>query len=297
MGAIQFAGRERSEGMKKQKKAAIIFSVLLMALISTSAYAQETASGTDEWEFKLTGRFVAAGVDGNTTVSGVTSDVDLSFDDITDDFDTQGFDGSFEAWKGDWGFIFDANYMAMDGDFSFGVIEPSSTFKVDVDIVTKKLEFAVGHRLPTVLLGSAQDISSGKRTPALAFVLIGGGRYAYLKQEIDLSLAGPDIGRASANLGGDEDWVEPFVGGRIELSLTEKLTLMVNGDIGGFGIGTASDRTWNFFAGVEYRFLKWLSGTAGYSIYDIDYERGSGNDRFGLDAQMAGPAIALSLYF
>ncbi len=296
---LYFAGqpRGREGGMKTQKKAAIVIFALLMALISTSAYAQEAASDADEWKFKFTTGFAFVGMEGDATLSGVTGEFDLSFSDLLDNFDVFGLNASLEAWKGDWGYFVNGAFTDLNGDFDFKLIEPEADADIAVDIRQTSLELGLIHRLCTVPLGTARDASSGKRTPALMFALLGGGRYAYLKQELDITLAGPEIGRKSGTLGGSEDWVEPFVGGRIGLALTEKLTLVTSGDVGGFGIGTASDLTWKFFAGVDYRFLEWLSATAGYSIYDIDYERGSGDSKFGLDARIEGPAVALSFYF
>ncbi len=103
--------------------------------------------------------------------------------------------------------------------------------------------------------------------------------------------------RFTPKLGKSKDWAEPFVGGRIVLNLTEKLGFGVRGDIGGFGIGSASDKTWNLVSALTYRFSKKYELRAGYHIYDMDYSNGSGGDEFGLDARLDGPKLGLVYHF
>ena len=87
------------------------------------------------------------------------------------------------------------------------------------------------------------------------------------------------------------------MGGSIRLQLTEKFALGVRGDFGGFGIGSASNKTWNFLGGVFYRFSEGFELKVGYNIYDIDYDNGSGFEEFGFDAKMDGPKLGLTYHF
>ena len=65
--------------------------------------------------------------------------------------------------------------------------------------------------------------------------------------------------------------------------------------VGGFGI--ASDLSWSATAMLRYHFSERFSMSGGYRILDIDYEEGSGNRKFGYDANTSGPAIALAWQF
>jgi len=49
--------------------------------------------------------------------------------------------------------------------------------------------------------------------------------------------------------------------------------------------------------GFDYRAWKNTSIKFGYRIYDIDYETGSGADTLGLDAQMMGPWLGVTMYY
>ncbi len=131
----------------------------------------------------------------------------------------------------------------------------------------------------------------------MTFEPLGGVRYGYIKQELRLDVAVAGIGGIGTRLGGSEEWVEPFVGFRLWWHLNDKLSTGVRTDFGGFGIGSASDLTWNFLAGVDYKLSDKMSVKAGYKILDIDYEGGSGRNRIGLDGQMRGPIVGLTFHF
>ena len=113
------------------------------------------------------------------------------------------------------------------------------------------LDFGVGYRLVELPVGESQK---------LTFDPIGGIRYAYFKDEANIDPAGPLGGIISGRtLGGDEEWVEPFFGGRVRWDITDKLAAAVRGDIGGFGIGSASQLTWNLIAGIDYQLTEKMS--------------------------------------
>ena len=60
----------------------------------------------------------------------------------------------------------------------------------------------------------------------------------------------------TTSIGGEEDWVEPMIGGRIIYYTSDKLMFGVSGDVGGFGIGEASDLSWKY--GRENEAESWL---------------------------------------
>jgi hypothetical protein len=90
-----------------------------------------------------------------------------------------------------------------------------------------------------------------------------------------------------------EDWVDPIVGGRWTVPLSEKVTLITRGDIGGFGAG--SDLTWQALALVDWQPWKHASILAGIRALYVDYETGSGLNYFAYDATTWGPLLGFSL--
>ncbi len=114
---------------------------------------------------------------------------------------------------------------------------------------------------------------------------------------VDLSVDIPGVGSVGRTLGTSEDWVEPFVGGRVIWSLNDKLAINIAGDVGGFGIGSASDLTWQIKGGVDYKLSKNVTFNAGYRYVELDYSRGSGANEFGIDMRAKGPFVGLTILF
>ena len=282
--------------MLKSKR--FIFFGLVFLLVSTMAYGQDDPSDSDKWEFEVTPYFWAPAIDADNTVSGQTSAVDMSFVDIVDAAATLfGLMARVEAWKGKWGLIFDGVYIDVTIEDDAQLETPPVSVGIEVEVAQSILDFAVSYRVAEVSLGDNQDTQTGKTTPALRFEPIAGLRYNYLKQEIGLDVNVPGVGSRGTTLGGSEEWIDPFVGGRILLIVNEKLTFGLRGDVGGFGIGDASDLAWNLILGVGYQPWKRVSLKLAYRIYDLDYETGSGRDTFGFDGQMKGPMLGATIYF
>ena len=61
--------------------------------------------------------------------------------------------------------------------------------------------------------------------------------------------------------------------------------------------GESSNLTWNLLAGIDYKLKDNMSLKAGYRIFDLDYDSGSGTNEFGLDAQFRGPIFGLTILF
>ena len=116
---------------------------------------------------------------------------------------------------------------------------------------------------------------------------LGGTRYVYSETELDVP--------GFAGVTQDRSYLDPFFGIRGRFDWTEDLFLQVRGDVGGFDI--ASDLTWQLIGLVGYS--PWDSTTvlAGYRLLDIDYDDGSGANRFELDVQIRGPFLGVAFGF
>ncbi len=126
-----------------------------------------------------------------------------------------------------------------------------------------------------------------------ALILVG-GRYNLLDAN-QITITGPR-GR-SISRSGKQDWVDPIIGGQIFAPVTEDLRLSFRGDIGGFGIGSASQFTWNIEALAEFRCSDCLQLKMGYRLLDIDQRQGSGDNLFRYDVQLRGPIARIVLNF
>jgi len=92
---------------------------------------------------------------------------------------------------------------------------------------------------------------------------------------------------------GSQDWVDPIVGLRWFWHFTDKWELWLEGDIGGFGVG--SDFTWNAVGMIYYQPWKHVGFLGGYRALYQDYEDGSGSEKFAFDATMHGPLLGLNI--
>jgi hypothetical protein len=260
--------------------------LIVVIFVNSLAQGQSANLNDDQWDIQLTPYFWAAELKGDATLRGRTGPVEVSFSDLLDNLDIA-FMGRAEAWKGRWGLFFDGLYMDLGAEFS----TPRGLVSADIDVKMTMLEFGLGYHLWETQVGK-------EGSQKLSFDLLGGGRYMNLEGEVDIVVGGPLAGLGlGRTFGRREEWVDPIVGGRLRWDINEKLAAAVRFDFGGFGIGEGSNLTWNFVAGIDYKLKKNMSLKAGYRIFDIDYDSGSGTNKFGIDAQFRGPIFGLTMKF
>jgi opacity protein-like surface antigen len=232
------------------------------------------------WRHNVTAyAFLPAQTSGTSTVAGSDVDLDLSLGDI---FDNELLDfalaGRYEAWKGDWGIIVDANYVKLGT-----AINPGPGFDVDADIRQAWLSVMAAYR--------AVNTTYGENNRRLTFDVQGGVRYNGLKQEFDIKTPGP-----AATVGGTEYWWEPVVGARVMWEINDKWAGAVDTNFGGFGAG-GDDLQVIATAGVSYRAWENTSLRFGYRYYSIDYSTDRSDGTFALDMDQHGPYLGLTVHF
>ena len=278
--------------MRKVSRYSTVF--LFVMMFSISAYSESQPQTTDDWEIRLMPYFWMPSLDAEGTVGGplggsLSGNVDLSFGDVLDYLNFTDM-GRMEAWNGKWGLTFDGIFMNLGADGSFqgrrGVVD----FSLDADVRLGMADFGLAYRLYEQRFGNDDR-------QRLVFEPYGGLRYSYLKEEIDLNVNIAGVGSTGRTLGTSEDWVEPFIGGRVIWDLNDKWSLNVRGDAGGFGIGSASDLTWQILGGVDYKLSKNMIFNAGYRYVELDYSHGSGSDKLGIDLRAKGPYLGLTILF
>jgi hypothetical protein len=108
-------------------------------------------------------------------------------------------------------------------------------------------------------------------------------------QEIEVSKA---LAIASS---GDMEWVDPFVGARIRHQLAPGKEVMLEGDVGGFGVG--SDFSWQLVG--TYGFDTSLFGTPfhaviGYRALSVDFSENGRFGKNGIDFVQHGPIMGVT---
>jgi hypothetical protein len=90
-------------------------------------------------------------------------------------------------------------------------------------------------------------------------------------------------------------WFDPMLIARIKSKRGEKFVYQFRGEIGGFGIG--STLAYQLQADAGYQFSKLFRITVGYRLIGLDYEKGSGEERFLYDVDMFGPELKFGFNF
>jgi len=259
------------EGVKMKKL--YLLSMLLVCLILNSANAQEN--------WTEIGLYVMmSGIEGDTQVGNVTSDVDVSFSDILENLD-MGFMGFVEHRRGRWSFIGDAVYMKLSDDDTTAV-NPSLSVTLDAEIKQTIAEGFVGYRV------LAQDHGDAR----FGIDLLGGARYN--KIELELGVEANLLGlTASASRNPSESWVDGVAAVRAQYGHNNGWGASAWADI-----GDGSDSSSYQLAGfVSYRFKNKIRVFGGYRLYSFEFTGDTGGNQYELDLDYAGPVIGVAYRF
>jgi hypothetical protein len=210
-------------------------------------------------------------MDGDITVRGNHSSVDTSVSDAWDSLSSLdgALTGHYETTKGRWTILADLFYMKLsenvtDSSGNTATFKPSQTLAElgTTYLINKKHRDAVRYGATEVLAGF---------------------RYNKVDMEITDTLGN--------SVSGDKDWVDPFIGMRYQQRITDRWLWGVRGDIGGFGIGSASDFAWNLVLTGQYDLSKLWGIALGWRWLDVDYDSGSGAGETKWDVLMNGPFL------
>jgi len=252
-----------------------------VAATPASLVAEEAAQ-EEGWEFAVAPYMWFVALDGDATVKGIKSDVDIDFSDIWDELNIGGM-VAFEAHTSRFGIYGDTVYANLGKDTSAGYVG------IDPSIDTLWVGLGGSYRLGVWGLSD----EPGKKFPTVTVDTTLGLRYTYLS--IDLDLKNVPV----LDVHGNEYWFEPVLGVRTLWDLSERWRLSLAGNIGGVAFG--SDFAWGAFGLIGYRFSLFGEDNAtvfgGYRALSQDYDDGHGNNKFEWDVTLHGPVIGLSILF
>lgn len=255
--------------------------VLVGLVASPVALAQDSTKQADKWQFEITPYFLAASLNGETGIRGVTADVDMSFSDIWDKLNA-GFMAAFEARKGPWIFFFDGMYFRLEGEKTKSWQGPlgfvSITGEVEATMTQQLYQLSAGYRL------------IDERTK---LDLVGAMRYTHLDVDLDLvvTTSGNLFPGGTRSMSGSKDWWDPVIGMRLITPFSQKWSFIGYADLGGFGVG--SDFTFQVIAGIKWQFSKVVSAKLAYRYLYQDFEK----ENFVWDIAAHGPMIGIGFHF
>ncbi|MEE8514993.1 MAG: hypothetical protein V3S73_09795 [Gammaproteobacteria bacterium] len=285
-------------GMRKTRVRWLLLSV--MAAITSGAIRPSLADepGTNKWQFSTSLYAWAVAMDGDVTIRNRTVDVDASFSDVIEASDSIfAFMATADATKGRWGLFFNPAYMKVSGEKG-AILGPVSA-SVDATTEIAIIGFGGSYRIAEWPIGPGKNRSNDNQDQTVWLDAMVGGRYTYLKGEIDLRVTAASLGLSGQRVvEKSKSWVDPFIGARVGANMSENWSVQLRGDIGGFGVG--SDFTWQTVALVGYRFQMFghdANVAAGYRALYQDFEDGSGSERFVWDMLLHGPVLGLNVRF
>lgn len=243
--------------MKTRHQAALLGTALLAAVPLHAA----------EWKHELAPYVWGSAMNGTTAVGPLEAEVDKSFGDILDNLE-MGFMGAYRATRERWSITVDGIYMGLGGSGR----GPAGFAKADVDMDQAALEADVGYQVMERL------------------VLLGGLRYNDLSVEVELTGL-PGGGKNSMS----ESWVDPVIGAIYTVPFADQWSLVLRGDVGGFGIG--SDFAWQGIATLRWQASERVGVAAAYRYIDMDYDTGKDADYFKYDMSISGPALGVVFTF
>lgn len=177
-------------------------------------------------------------------------------------------------------------HVTLFNDIVWSALEAGAGFEGRVLAGSVEAEY----RQLTVEVGAAyQVLASGGST----IDVLAGGRY--WRQETDIFLSGGGPINVAIERSGTIDWVDPFVGARIQHAVGRGQTIMARADIGGFGVG--SDFSWQAMATFNVELCvtgsHHIDGYFGYRALSVDFTEGV----YEYDAIQHGPVFGLTMQF
>jgi hypothetical protein len=259
------------------------FLSVASALLAVSSFSAADQTSDDEWEFSASPLFLwGMNIDGDATIGDVTAPLDLDFNnDILENLELV-LTFHFEARKGKWSILSEVQYADLEPSATISQDNPPASAKDDITF--KDYLFEVG--------GGYAFYESAKTR----LELIGGARYNRQELEVKVGLAppGPED-PILVDKKNDDDWWQPFAGGRLFYSLTENWTFAARAD---YGYADSDNTVVNASFFFDYQFNDWGSLMAGYKYMDFDYDNGlKGNNHYAYDATQEGPLLGLTIYW
>ncbi len=284
--------------------AALLISCLSAAAADLEPEPAAAPPPESGWEFSFTTYGWLPWISGDIGVRGRSFGIDVDPNTILHALDWSGIPAWFsyaEARNGPVSFFNDIVYSKLSGSGDFATTGPRGALTLSGDV-------EADYAQTIIELGGTYEVwaDGAPGSGRAAFDLLAGGRY--WKQDVSVSAdlsANLDIGGLEVSnervfaRSGSVDWIDPFVGGRLRKEILPGQSLMLRGDVGGFGVG--SEFSWQVIAAYDVHLAAvngvGIDGYLGYRALSVDYSQGSGKSRYEMDALMHGPVMGVTFKF
>lgn len=251
-------------------------TILLVTLLSQSAYAQDKDKDPGKLHFSIAPYFWVLNIDGTNTVGSVEVPLDVGIGDIFDALKFAGL-GHFEIKQNKWGALIDINYLRVGEDNI--KLQPATVLPLPDAFANFRLALWI-----LEFMGSYRIV--GSMDSGLELLL--GVRWMRHNMDLDVTLGPIDLPG-----GYDEDWLEPVIGARYYGELGSKWFTSLRGDIGGFQSSSKFSYTLAGFVG--YHISHVVDIVVGYKLLDILYSNEKeGRGLFKFDGTLSGILVGLN---
>lgn len=263
--------------------ASVALAAAFVGALAGAAHAEEpdTSPTARLWSLQVTPYLWASGISGDISPfrGAPTIGIDKSFSDILENLNVGGF---VNVWARYDRFVFSADVMYVNTTDShvtgplpgYGPFPPGGNISADVDTSQFTSTLAAGYRL--------------YQSPAFTFDALAGARIWQISNKVTGTYSfAPYTVSHEESFG----WVDPIIAVRGFFNATDKVSTMVQADVGGFGAG--SDNTWQVLATINYAFRPNMAISAGYKYLHVDYDK----DGYVFDTDLSGPVLGFTYRF
>jgi hypothetical protein len=246
----------------------LFYALLISILMTNPVSADDSSTQVGIYVF-------GSDISGKTKIGNITSDVDVSFNDVLENLD-MGLMAFIDHRRGKWSFIADVFYADISAPTK--TVTPSAAVQLDVGIKQLLVEGFVGYRV----------LEQDYRNAQLGIDLLAGARYNKIEQELEAKAALLGLTFA-ASRSPDEDWVDGVIALRAQYAHDRGWGASAWADI---GEGADSD-SYQLMGTVNYRFDNKVNLFGGYRHYNFR------NDLSGVEIELdySGPIVGVSYGF
>lgn len=259
--------------------------------------------GSTPWTISVTPYGWLPFLHGDVTVKGRTTSIDVNPWEVLENLDAVPWMSYAEARKGRFAFYNDIFFAKLGVDARAARTFGGATLDATLGLDFSQTVVEVGG---TYEIAKWRSGGSEANSGYAAIDVLGGARYWHQELSLNLALSGTldttgliVTGTRAIARSGSVDWVDPVIGARFRYVLAPGREVVLRGDIGGFHVG--SDFSWNVLGAYSWHIAERdgvsYGGILGYRFLSVDYERGSGVNRYQYDVLQHGPLVGLAVTF
>jgi len=271
------------------KQSVVVVGILTLLLVGVASGQEPQSIERDyeakenNWRFLISPYALLASQ--ATDVGG--EQIRQSFNDLSS-MTNFGFQLNAQVMYKKWILTADGTYANLGSKSEEGLLQ------LDLDIKQYMLDLRLGY---LVLTRIDEENSSGV-VRGWAMEVNAGAKYWRNDVTLDYSLGldgSPPL--VEDRFLTEQSWWDPMIGVKARIILSRSVLLGLNLSGGGFGVGNASDSSWDFAYTNSFKVSKLITVTAGFRSFMYKRVDGEGESEVATKVHVLGPLLGLSFIF